>query len=336
MDIQEPVTLAYDPGIYSSFPDITKAEDGTLICIYREADTHHPLSSSLILLKSQDGISWSKSVFASASINLQGFVFNCPRIQNLNGRLVIVCDTKTSPSESYASWAIYCWRSDDNGQTWTEPQNTKIAGVVPDHIIPIGDKLVLGYHIIELVQMPFGKMQERLVQMMAESYDNGDTWRDRITIAADYYHDFCEGSIVDVDNRLVCYLRDNRDPLRPSHVVLSEDSGKTWGESNGIRIHGHRIVAVKKRHEPEEGLIIGTYRDTMDQSVNLFKDELGLSCPQPKLTVYKIEQETQSNLYDFGYSGWVEMEDGSLIVVYYIRHDKPQPMIRMARVNFTE
>jgi hypothetical protein len=192
-----------------------------------------------------------------------------------------------------------------------------ISGMVPDKIIQSDKRLIMGYHVSESVG------RHRLVQMMAVSLDDGLTWRDRTTVAISDKHDFCEGSIVKINKKLFCYLRDNRGPMLRSQYVASIDNGLTWTLPSKLEFIGHRIVAGIKEKEPYKGLVVGTFRNTFNRNISLFLHNL----KQLRMQIFHLDVESRDSLYDFGYTGWAENEEGELLVVYYIQRHHLQPMI---------
>lgn len=319
MQIQrsEPSIIAYDEELYSSFPDVVFFK-GKFLCIYRESDVHHPTFSRLILMKSKDGETWDSQILATAKLSDEGYVFNCPRLSIVNSKLVLICDIKSGQRELKANWCIQLsWSAD--GETWMDFYDTGIAGLVPDKMLIGNKKLIMGYHVIEHLSQ-----SQRLVQMMAESYDAGLTWRDRTTIAASNKHDFCEGSIVVVEpKKLLCYMRDNRGPQLRSQFSASVDGGKSWSSPAKLGLFGHRIVARVKEREPYKGLVIGTYRNTLNRNVSIFLHNL----KRKRTQTANLDSESRDSLFDFGYTGWAENKNGEILVVYYIQRHRPKPMI---------
>lgn len=332
--VSKPKIIAYDEHIYSSFPDVVRLPNNKLYCVYRESDSHHPITSKIILLTSTDeGKSWNKEVFQEASLKDNGYVFNCPRINFVDNKLSIICDTKSSQKEGEAQWNMHGWWSLNSGDKWSDRQEMLIYGAVPDHIVAINKKIVMAYHVPENVKriITGAGHQSRLVQMVATSLDNGETWRDRATIATSNKHDFCEGSIVNLgDNKLICYMRNNQRSFMKSYVSYSVDAGHIWSKPVAMNIRGHRIVANIKRREPNKDVIIGTFRDTSIRSVSMFIHNL----KRQKINSLIIDTEINTELFDFGYSGWTELEDGSILVVYYIRKNNAKPAIMSAVVRF--
>ena len=327
LTLTEPKTIFYDPKVYTSFPDIV-LYNGSFLVIFRTGDSHHPEESSLYLARSANGEHWDISLFAHASIKQNGHVFNCPRINFINGILSVICDIKTSRLEREASWDVLAWWS-KNGENWRQ-KSLGIMGMVPDKIIPLKNSLAMGYHVSETTELVIGEgIKRTVIQMMAESLDGGETWRDRKTIAVSDKHSFCEGSIVKLnDNKLFCFMRDNRTAILRSQVTRSMDGGKSWGMPKPMDIWGHRIVAGVKRIEPYAGSIIGTFRNTTNRTLSLF-----IINPQNDRTqVLSIDTETNENPFNYGYSGWVETDDGGLQIVYYIQRNKENPEVVTMKV----
>ena len=327
----DPISIAYDPEVYSSFPTIIRV-GRDLLCVYREADCHHPNWSKLIQLRSSDGgVNWSREVLREASLEADGFVFNCPSLNVLKDKIVLVCDTKSGQRELECKWETYMWWSNDHAHTWGPTLSMDIRGLVPDQMVALKHKLVMGYHVIE----PVIKFVEKespafLVQMMAESFDNGRSWRDRRTVAFDPKHEFCEGSIAVVRDRMFCYLRDNKGPTARSYVTTSNDEGQTWAKPVQLNIKGHRIVACAKKRDPYSGAVIGTFRNTENRNLSLFVHNVNKN----KMQIFPIDKESKNFLYDYGYSGWTETDDGGILVAYYICRNKPNPEICISKIDF--
>lgn len=330
INVTEPQRIYYEPHVYSSFPDIIRDFDGNFLCVFRIGDDHHPTSSVLMLSRSSDGENWETEEFATASLEDDGYVFNCPRLNNVQGRISLFCDTKTSTKEAHAQWDISSWWSKD-GKKWGEKIDHGIAGIAPDKIVPLERSLALGYHIPEVTKrfISGAGTKSRLVQMMAESFDEGETWRDRSTIAAHDKHSFCEGSIVRCGDRAMCFLRDNKSSTLRSHLAGSIDCGKTWNFIQPLHFSGHRIVAAFKQKEPYKDLLIGTFRNTTNRTLSMFVQNMKNS----KIQTFTLDTETNFSLFNYGYSGWVEKDDGSIQVVYYIQRNNPNPEIVTVNVS---
>ena len=166
LDLSTPVTVSYNQCVYTSFPDVIRTSGGDLICVFRESDTHHPTMSTLVLSRSTDeGQSWNRLQFAESNLKEDGYVFNCPRINNVGKDFVIICDTKSSQKEATCKWTTLAWQSSDS-RKWNDPRDLGIAGMVPDKILSYKRMLVMGYHIVEKIP---NEDRNRLIPMMAIS-----------------------------------------------------------------------------------------------------------------------------------------------------------------------
>ena len=323
----EPVVISYKENIYTSFPDIVKLPNGNLFCLYREGDSHHPTESTIVFARSyDDGKTWDKENFRTVSLKKDGYVFNCPRISKVGNKYFIVSDTKSSQKEGTCEWNMIMWSSEDTDH-WNNFNNLNIAGMVPDKIIPYRKSLLMAYHLID--KTPGSR--HKLIQMMAISKDGGITWRDKLTVAESNKQDFCEGSLVSLkkDNHLFCYMRDNKVSVTRGYLTMSYDGGLNWITPAPLSCHAHRIVAGIKQNEPYAGAIIGTYRNTGRRSVEMFVQNPNTI----KLQSMQIVSESKDYMYDFGYTGWMEFEDGSIGVVYYISDGADNPRVCFTRVK---
>ncbi len=273
---------------------------------------------------------WKREEFKSSSMEEDEEVFNCPRLSRVGNRISLVCDLKSSQAEGHSKWRNLLWWSNDNGKTWSEPVDLELSGLVPDKIVTVKKKLLMGYHVIERV-MPHSAVPVRLVQMVASSTDNGMHWRDRATICSNFKHDFCEGSIVNVDDKhLICYMRDNKAPVLRSYYCVSQDAGKTWGKAMQMNIMGHRIVAAPKEKEPYKGIVLGTFRNTLNKTVGLFVQNIH----KKKTQLFTLDTESKPTLWDYGYTGWAETDNGGMLVMYYIARGDTNPQICSLEIDF--
>ena len=322
-------TIYYEPNVYSSFPDIVKTPDEQAVVVFRIGDNHHPKESTIMLSRQTGDQIWESEPLAQANLEEHGFVFNCPRISLVQNRYVIMIDTKDNVKEGNAKWNILASWSED-AMKWSGMHETGIQGIVPDRMISMENSLIVGYHVSEVTRLTTSGTRRQFVQMMAESFDKGETWRDRTTIAVSQKHNFCEGSIVKANNsHLICYMRDNKSSSLYAHITVSADSGRRWGSPQPLDFSGHRVVAGIKKYEPYAGYIVGTFRNTSNKTLSMFVHNPS----DNQFNIFAIDTETSFGLFDYGYSGWIEYEDGSLQVVYYIQRNQPNPHIAAVRVT---
>lgn len=334
IELSEKKIIAHDTNLYSSFPDIILLPNEELLCLYRLGNAHHPDYSSIVFLRSKDnGNQWSKHVFAESSIGTHGYVYNCPRFNIVRGEILLITDTKSSTKEGEAKWNMIGWTSSDS-QSWSPCFDLKITGMVPDKIIKLSNNLYgMGYHCIDFVNTPDIGPKKQFIQMMALSRDNGLSWRDRITISTDSINCFCEGSFVTVGKKHIYgYMRNNKNPVCRGYFTHSSDSGLTWSKPSPVNSHIHRPVVRRVINGPYAGHLVGTYRNPSKKSIEMFVQESGRPS---RITPFTIDtQKELCGLYDFGYTGFVELIDGTFAVVYYISGDNGT-QIQFCRVKLS-
>jgi hypothetical protein len=134
---------------------------------------------------------------------------------------------------------ILAFWSRDDGDTWSEVQETGIKGFEPDRMVEMPDgRLAVGSHMMG--GEPFG-----YTELMSCSEDGGQTWYIESRIAHDGYHRFAEGALVFLDGgkRLACVIRDSLSAGYPSWLAFSGDMGQTWSEPQMAPFAIHRPYA---------------------------------------------------------------------------------------------
>lgn len=136
-------TVSRDDSIYEAFPDVARAADGRLVCVFAEC-THHGNRdwTRLVVTDSTDrGRTWSpKRPLAGPT---QGLPFwNCARITALrDGRLAVIADSCGTDERSTNLHLLenYLFLSSDHGRTWTRPRLLPAQGIVPDRLLEMPD-----------------------------------------------------------------------------------------------------------------------------------------------------------------------------------------------------
>lgn len=353
----EKFTISRNDDIYEAFPDVVKTDSGILICTYREAITHSPVHGingnqgycRIIIRRSLDGgLHWGPRQIVCGTEDIkQGFAYNCSRLVVLaNGTIILVVDRFPSLPDGQqfydeqgimdsGSICNIIFRSTDDGKTWSGPQETSInTGIVPSIKELSNGNLLLGV-----------SNRNKGGQLIHHSEDEGVTWSEAVSVPFDGDLDLNEGDFVELDNGvIVLYMREDNEGFT-GWRSYSNDGGSSW--SKAVRC---RMLACRGR--PSVGLlstgeVFITYRIAMpkvsgpralalfveSQQWAVHGDDLSDSFNSPEMQRFQIIDVDRNIVTDSGYSGWVELDDGSILVCNYINEDAPRAFIRGYIIN---
>ena len=183
------------PERFTKNPDIIKLPSGRLMLIYCDTDSHWSQENQILMLLASDdaGNTWFKHrEIAQHDIRKGDERLVTPRLSKLkDGRLVAIVDQDDNGHfhEDQPPGILAFW-SEDDGDTWSEAQNTGITGFEPDRIMDLPDgQLGVASQVMR------GETQE-FANIFSRSDDGGQTWYEQATIAHNGYHRFLEGAIV--------------------------------------------------------------------------------------------------------------------------------------------
>ena len=339
------VTIARNDDLYEAFPDICLLPSGKLLCVYRESDVHVASTTRTILAESDDrGRTWSnfRTFDRPRTYAEHRSVWNAPRIGLLpDGRVVANFDAFVFPDEADDwNWPqsrtcnhTFLWFSEDEGATWSDPQLTEVQGICPDKVQVLGDRHWLMVSSHWSIRFP-GAFRVHA----AHSFDGGRTWPLSALVAEQDGLQHDEPSVVRLpDRRLLCVMRENVHTTRPSHYALSEDEGRTWSSPRPTPFHADRPGAGLLRG----GRLLVTYRNvepapderTMRKGRNpgtwaWLGDLAGLTGEGGESRFLELEHDSCESPGDYGYSGWVQFDDGEIFCVYHHRDTAPHSYIR--------
>ncbi len=319
MKIKDIITVDQDEDKYLSFPDIIQSikNSDRFFMVYRSGNGHHPTISKLVLKKSEDrGRTWETQQEFILNMEDDSLVWNCPRLSYILDVLYIVCDAKSSTFERVANFVTFFLTSDDEGISF-EIEETPLPGMVPDKIIEFKGKYFCANHKVK-------NRNNKLIQLVSWSKE-GVFWYDTNTMAHSLSRQFCEASIVNMNNKyMIAYLRDNSGHRRNLYTVRSED-GINWSDPHKLPIFGQRATAV--RHGDSDVAV--AIRNTDNLQVSLFIHD-----PKTNLvsTPLDIEGDYKRNQYNYGYTGLAETGNEYLLP-YYIKKDADNPYIKLAFIS---
>jgi len=311
---------------YLGFPDVAITGGGALVCCYFEGDQHSPRWSQIVVKRSIDlGQNWSDPyVVAKAIMSDDRFCWNCPRISTLpGGSLLLLCDYEDG-SDVRSVWS---WRSDDAGASWSEPTLVMPRGLVPDRVVatPSGGLLLT---------VPC--QDDGLILF---SSADGVSWTEVAPMRPTVEPKSAESSLVVLDeSRMVCYTRGGDSAPGPKSISL--DGGRTWNDRCMSCFTGHRPCGGMLR----SGHVLVTFRLVNVGTCAYIEPVESALDPEYKTqngSLLEIESARHNYLWDYGYSGWVQLSDDSIFCVYYSKRPfdtfpraQEMPVIRSA--VFTE
>ena len=329
--------VSRDDSIYEAWPDVALCDSGRLVCVFSECNHHGDRDNARVTVVTSDnrGRTWSKKRFLSEK-GTKDSHFNCARISKLSdGRLVIVCDFLSAEGEgvnTVANAHNYLWFSSDDGETWSEPIDTPVRGIVPDKVVELkSGRWLLAAHYNS-------PEHGKLTEYVWYTDDKGETWSEQITLASDERYNLCEASLCELEpNVVVALLRENSGQGLDCMKAISRDGGETW--------EGVYKVPLPACHRPTAGLLsdgnmlvtyrfmqggkgwLGSWTQNTFGAI-LYRD--GLLSTERKAQAARIfpVDFDRSSVADGGYTGWVQYPDGEIYIVNYIVDDAPKAQIR--------
>lgn len=333
-------TIARNDKLHESWPDLAIAKNGNLVVAYQESDSHGggPVSAIVSRVSTDQGRTWGKrTVVAQLTNRRRDGWLNCSKLLRLQDKsilLAIDCIPQNPPPGAHHFWSnnravIWLFRSQDNGRSWKGPEKTSIRGGIVPSIAQLRDgTLLVGITRFE------EENRWRQYQLVFRSTDNGKTWTGPITVAKHPKRQPNEGDFVQLDTgEVVCYMRDDEPGVTNGLKAVSRDGGRTWGPLYGSgpwlysgrpdvgRLSTGQILLTTRVGRPQAGHCLGVYVET--QKMALLPTPL--SGPVTAGAFAAVIDDDTSPRPDWGYSGWVELPDGSVYAAQYITADAPPP-----------
>jgi hypothetical protein len=219
---------------------------------------------------------------------------------------------------------VWMVRSTDGGVTWSVPYRCLVNS--PHGPISLSDGRLL-YAGKALWKDSPGHRKESVG--VCESTDDGVSWRWLAEISArpgdtvEHYHEL--HTVEAANGRLVLQIR-NHNKANPGETLQSEssDGGKTWSEPHAIGVWGLPSHLLRLK----DGRLLMTYghrRQPLGNQARVSTDH-GKTWSEP------IIVSGDGTDPDLGYPSTVQLDDGSLVTVWYeVVKQFPRAVLRQAR-----
>ena len=323
--------ICKEPGRYIGWPTIAKTAEGELLVVFSGDRDEHvcPWGKTELVRSSDGGKTWSEPVIvnntplddrdAGIILTKQGTIivswftslaFDEPQYQKYYSAEVTETwkrhAEKLSP-ETRKRW-LGCWirRSTDGGKTWGD--HIRVQGNSPHGPIQLRDGRILYA----------GKTlwEENKSLSVEESSDDGRTWQRIGTIPVapgekiEHYHEL---HAVELENGKIIVLIRYNPPERENNIMRqteSSDGGKTWTVPHSTGIWGYppHLIALN------DGRIVVVYGHRKEP----YSERACISRDGGRTWDFDNTIELKSAINgDLGYPASVELDDGSIVTVYY-------------------
>ena len=357
--------IVYRDGDFVSFPNLALLKDGTIMCAFRHApdrveefgDIHHldPEAKDVFLYSHDGGHTFEQELHTILDEEMISNQDPCLTVLS-NGRILsssyrwIFAPAGEGPAvwgekrfqhcgnhffDKYDAFIgdANCSYSDDNGKTWTlvprlyvegAPCGVAVRGNVVE--LPNGDLLMPYYN-----KLAFGQLSSA---GLFRSTDFGETWEDYSIIApAHPEKNFYEPNIFCTQSgRLVALLRTqagNDGTYLNVHTTVSEDNGKTWGPVTEIEnFWGSNPIHALQLKSGKVLVTYGYRRAPFGIRARLCNAELtDLSEAQE----FILREDGPH--WDLGYTNAIQLDNGDILVVYYIADENDTRVIAITRLR---
>jgi len=321
------------------FPVMLKLKDGSLFAVIRGGAPHIGIKGRLDWVGSKDGgKTWSAP---QVIVDSQWDDRNPAVGQMADGSIVVAYSEASTYSpegkfdKSFGNYDMYYVISQDGGKTWSAKQKLfygPLKGGSPfGKIIVLADGTALmavygwrdeNYKGVD--QLPTGAPYYSGV---IRSHDNGRTWGEWSLIAPGYN----ETALVSAaDSSLLALLRSG-DQSRNIWQAESRDTGRTWSQPHPITGNsqhpadaillnsGHLLLCYGNRVEPlgVQAMLSGDYGKTWDRDHRTAIAWISLST-------------------DCGYPSSIQLDDGTIVTMYYSVGTKELPDEQAIVVRYRE
>jgi hypothetical protein len=354
--IIETKTISNQPNFYHGWPTVARRRRGQLVVAYSGGREAHvcPFGRVEMMVSNDEGATWE---YPQVLIDVPIDARDAGVLVTSRGTMLVTTFTSLAyesileeaekkkpdapgawPAEKLAAWrsahnrlsaeqrqaALGQWviRSTDGGVTWSERYPSVVNS--PHGPIQLSDGRLL-YAGKELWT------GERRVGV-AESFDDGRTWQwlaEIPTRPKDKDGNYHELHAVEAPGgRLIAHIRNhNKDNDRETLQTESTDGGKTWSVPQAIGVWGlpSHLLRMRNGHL----LMSYSYRRAP------FGNQARVSIDNGRTWSEPMTISADGTNGDIGYPSTVELDDGTLLTVWYERlKTSPKAVLRQAKWAF--
>ena len=335
------VVVDREPGQYLGHPTTVLLEDNqTILTVYPKGHGRGPI----VMKRSEDaGLTWSERLPTPESWATSKETPTIHRVIDSAGKKRLIMWSGLYP----ARLAV----SEDDGQSWSELEQVGDWGgiVVMGFVEPLktpGHYLAMFHDDGRFITADSKRTDPRTMTLyQTRSTDGGLTWSDPEAIWSSSRVHLCEpGCIRSPDGKqLAVLLRENR-RVKNSHIIFSDDEGKTWSEPREVplALTGDRHTG---KYAPDGRLLI-SFRCRSPQSaadsrpfegdwvawVGTYDDLVSGAEGQ-----YSLRLADNTKGYDTTYPGVEILPDGTFVTTTYGHWTEgEQPYILSVRLKLEE
>jgi hypothetical protein len=332
---QRQVVVDREKGQYLGHPTTLLLEDGkTILCVYPKG---HGRGAILHKRSTDGGKTWSARLPTPKSWETSLETPTLHRVVDAAGRRRVILFSGLHP--------VRLAVSEDDGATWSELKPVGAWGgiVAMASVVELksgrGRYMAL-FHDDGRFIAPGGKATGVFTVYQSLSADGGLTWSTPVAITRSSAVHLCEpGAVRSPDGKQIAVLlRENR-RVKNSHVIFTDDEGKTWTEPRELpgALTGDRHVA---RYAPDGRLFIsfrdvprkGTASPTAGDWVGWIGTYADLASGRDGQ--YRVRFKKNHHAWDCAYPGVERLPDGTFVVTTY-GHWTPQEPPYLLSVRFT-
>lgn len=311
------------------FPVLQRLQSGTLAAVVRGGAPHVGVGGLLNLVTSEDGgKTWSEpKLIVYMPPDTRDWAFG----QAADGRLIMafaVSGPYTNGQHGFEAQHYLPWftTSDDGGVQWSNPKRLSTVPLpyssLYGKIVTLADGTVLlsgyGWYLPEKEGRVLPPEQQGMSNYVLRSTDNGKTWDAPRFIAGQGYNE--TGLVALPDGRVLALMRGGPG-LSQS---ISSDGGKTWSPPQtlvtGPRVPGDVILL-------KDGRFLLTFGRRIEGSFGVEAVLSGAEYGKWDWSTHRLIEWGAPNS-DCGYPSSAQLEDGTIVTLFYAQKDPPNQDLR--------